>query len=93
MFDLACADGEVWCPVCRSEGVAHRGSGRLSHCSYLNASVCHPTVEMSRLGHDILVAIYNPLAWPRSEGVRVPINTSRSANWTVAGMLDWFDMT
>lgn len=66
------------------EDLAH-AADRLGHCGYLNASVCHPTVEMSRLGHDILVAVYNPLGWPRSEGVRVPINTSSSINWTVTG--------
>lgn len=40
---------------------------------------------MSRLGHSVLVAIYNPLGWPRTEGVRVPISTNFSANWTVTG--------
>jgi hypothetical protein len=64
--------------------VAHTRS-RLGECGYLNASVCHATVEMSCLNHSILVTVYNPLAWPRSEGIRVPINTSASHNWTVTG--------
>lgn len=54
-------------------------------CHLLNASVCHPTVEMSRLGHSILVAMYNPLGWPRTQGVRVPIDTNFTSNWTVTG--------
>ncbi|KAK9903926.1 hypothetical protein WJX75_000663 [Coccomyxa subellipsoidea] len=60
----------------------HAG-GRLGMCPFLNASVCHPTVEMSRLGHSILLAIYNPLGWPRTEGVRVPLDTGFTSNWTV----------
>lgn len=70
--------------MCSLADLSHTGD-RLGACGYLNASVCHPTVEMSRAGHNILVAVYNPLAWPRSEGVRVPVNTSFSANWTVTG--------
>lgn len=54
-------------------------------CPFLNASVCHPTVEMSRLGHSILLAIYNPLGWPRTEGVRVPLHTGFTSSWTVTG--------
>ena len=58
---------------------------RLGLCAYLNASVCHPTVEMSNLGHAMTVVAYNPLAWPRTEGLRVPVNTSYSSKWTVTG--------
>ena len=57
-------------------------------CAYLNASMCHPTVEMSALGHTMVVALYNPLAWPRTEGIRVPLNTSSSKSWTVRGVCD-----
>lgn len=57
--------------------------GTLGMCPFLNASVCHPTMEMSRLGHSIVVAVYNPLAWPRTEGVRVPLDLSFTSQWTV----------
>ena len=60
-------------------------AGSLGLCPLLNASVCHATVEMSNLGHSMVAALYNPLAWPRTEGVRVPINTSCSSSWTVRG--------
>ncbi|BDA45668.1 Lysosomal alpha-mannosidase [Coccomyxa sp. Obi] len=66
----------------QNEDVDHAG-GRLGLCHLLNASVCHPTVEMSRLGHSILVAMYNPLGWPRTQGIRVPIDTNFTSNWTV----------
>ena len=68
------------CTLCREDN-----AGRLGLCPLLNASVCHPTVEMSNLGHSMVVALYNPLAWPRTEGVRVPINTSDTHSWTVTG--------
>ena len=55
-------------------------------CAFLNASVCHPTVEMSALGHTMLAALYNPLAWPRTEGIRVPLDASSSKSWTVRGV-------
>ena len=58
---------------------------RLGMCAFLNASVCHPTVEMSALGHTMVAALYNPLAWPRTEGIRVPLNASSSKSWTVRG--------
>ena len=45
-----------------------------------------PSVEMSALGHTMVAALYNPLAWPRSEGIRVPLNTSSSKSWTVRGV-------
>lgn len=57
----------------------------LGLCPLLNASVCHPTVEMSNLGHAILVVAYNPLGWPRREGVRVPLNATQYDSWTVEG--------
>lgn len=60
-------------------------AGSLGLCPLLNASVCHATVEMSNLGHGMVAALYNPLAWPRAEGVRIPINTSCSSSWTVRG--------
>ncbi len=60
-------------------------AGSLGLCPLLNASVCHPTVEMSNLGHSMVAVLYNPLAWPRTEGVRIPINTSHSSSWTVTG--------
>ena len=68
-------------PMCREDRAP-----RLGMCAFLNASVCHPTVEMSALGHTMVAALYNPLAWPRSEGIRVPLNTSSSKSWTVRGV-------
>ena len=59
----------------------------------LNASVCHPTVEMSNLGHAILVVAYNPLGWPRKEGVRVPLNATQYASWTVTGGQPFLELT
>lgn len=67
--------------MCRGNSADHR----LGLCPLQNASVCHPTVEMSALGHAMVAAFYNPLAWPRTEGVRVPINASHSSSWTVTG--------
>ena len=56
----------------------------LSMCPFLNASACAATVEATRNGQGFKVVLYNPLAWPRKELVRVPISTAH-AYWTVSG--------
>ena len=58
---------------------------RLSHCDWLNASACQPTVQLTRSGAGVLVAAYNPLAWSREAAVRVPVDTRATCQWTVLG--------
>lgn len=55
-------------------------------CPLLNASICSPTVKLSRQGQDMLVLVYNPVAWRRSAPVRVPVIASEEENvWSVEG--------
>ena len=54
-------------------------------CPFLNASACEPTVEATRKGRGFMVALYNPLAWPRQEVVRVPITAQGTGEWAVSG--------
>lgn len=56
----------------------------LQHCNLLNISVCHATVAASAQGRGFSVALYNPLAWPRKEPVRVPLGGNSTA-WAVSG--------
>ena len=56
-------------------------------CPFLNASVCGFTVEAWRKGQSFTVALYNPLAWPRRELVRVPITSHSPIDWAVSGGL------
>ena len=58
---------------------------RLQTCALLNASVCGPSVALTRAGRGVGVTIYNPLAWPRAEGVRVPVSLETVADWAVTG--------
>ena len=61
---------------------------KLQQCQLLNASVCEPTVQMSKEGKGFLVAVYNALAWERaSEPIRVPLDVSAgsAASWLVTG--------
>ena len=57
----------------------------LSRCALLNATVCGASVSLSARGEGVLVAVYNPLAWPREELVRVPISQHASKGWSVTG--------
>eukprot|EP00884_Botryococcus_braunii_P017884 jgi/Botrbrau1/477/Bobra.110_2s0114.1 len=50
------------------------GGPQLSHCPLLNASVCAASVAASRAGVPFRVVAYNPLAWPRSQGLRIPLS-------------------
>lgn len=45
---------------------------RLAMCMLLNASVCSSSVQLSK-GAGFLLVAYNPLSWPVSWGVRVPV--------------------
>lgn len=65
------------------------GSGqrlRLQQCQLLNASVCEPSVQMSKQGQGFMVVVYNALAWERpTEPIRVPLDTTADAQWVVTG--------
>lgn len=70
----------------RAVGLGLKGSmPRLQTCALLNASVCGPSVALTRAGRGVGVTIYNPLAWPRAEGVRVPVSLETVADWAVTG--------
>lgn len=61
---------------------------KLQQCQLLNASVCEPTVQMSKEGKGFMVAVYNALAWERaSEPIRVPLDVTASSvtSWVVTG--------
>lgn len=61
---------------------------KLQQCQLLNASVCEPSVQMSKQGRGFLVAVYNALGWDRaSEPIRVPLDVTAAsaAMWVVTG--------
>ena len=59
---------------------------RLQQCQLLNASVCEPSVQMSKQGQGFMVVVYNALAWERaSEPIRVPLHITAEAQWLVTG--------
>ena len=64
----------------------HRQAPKLEQCMLLNASICEPSVTASAKGEDLLVVVYNPLAWKRTQGVRIPLAAGTSS-WTVQGAL------
>jgi hypothetical protein len=45
----------------------------LDQCPLLNASICEPTMAASQAHLPFLLVVYNPLAQPRTEFVRVPV--------------------
>lgn len=60
----------------------------LQQCQLLNASVCEPSVQMSKKGQGFMVVVYNALAWERAtEPVRVPLDVTAgsAAHWVVTG--------
>ena len=61
----------------------------LQQCQLLNASICAPSVTMTKKGTRLLVAVYNSLAWDRpTEPVRVPVSIQSgvTTHFLVAGM-------
>jgi len=59
---------------------------RLQQCQLLNASVCEPSVQMSKQGQGFMVVVYNALAWERpTEPIRVPLDATAEAQWVVTG--------
>ncbi|DBB01101.1 hypothetical protein WJX77_006941 [Trebouxia sp. C0004] len=57
---------------------------RLQQCQLLNASVCEPSVQMSKQGQGFMVVVYNALAWERpTEPIRVPLDVTAEAQWVV----------
>lgn len=62
----------------------------LQQCQLLNASICAPSVQMTKQGKRIIVVVYNSLAWERAtEPVRVPVSmpSDVTTHWLVTGML------
>lgn len=60
----------------------------LQQCQLLNASVCEPSVQMSKQGKGFMVVVYNALAWERStEPIRIPLDVTAdsAAHWVVTG--------
>lgn len=57
----------------------------LQQCPHLNVSVCEISVTSSQKDSDFIIVAYNPLAWPRTSPVRVPIDADDSIIWQVTG--------
>ena len=54
-------------------------------CRELNASVCAPTARASAAGKAFAIVLFNSLAEPRVEGVRLPVDATAAPAWTVTG--------
>ena len=57
----------------------------LTQCALLNASVCGETVTKTAKREGFAVVVYNSVAWPRQELVRVPIRYEASQSWEMTG--------
>lgn len=58
---------------------------QLKSCPWLNISSCEITSRWSDEGDKGLVVVYNPLSWPRTVPVRIPISGQSSCIWHVEG--------
>ncbi|XP_030485943.2 alpha-mannosidase [Cannabis sativa] len=47
---------------------------KLSQCQLLNISYCPPTEEDIPEGKSLVLVAYNPLGWPRTDIVKIPVN-------------------
>ena len=90
-ISTVCADKDqpVLAPQAWEQEEEEAGPGlKLQQCQLLNASVCEPSVQMSREGKGFMVAVYNALAWERAtEPIRVPLDVTAAsaASWVVTG--------
>ncbi|KAL6770979.1 hypothetical protein ACKKBF_B33465 [Auxenochlorella protothecoides x Auxenochlorella symbiontica] len=57
----------------------------LRFCNYANATICEPSVRLSREGRSIRVVVYNPVAWTVRAPLRVAVSTHSSCEWIVQG--------
>lgn len=58
----------------------------LRFCNYANATICEPSVRLSREGRSIRVVVYNPVAWTVRAPLRVAVSTHTSCEWIVQGL-------
>ncbi|XP_039820492.1 alpha-mannosidase-like isoform X4 [Panicum virgatum] len=57
-----------------SNGTCISSVGKLKQCPLLNISYCPSTEEVISASHNLVVVVYNPLGWERSDFIRVPVN-------------------
>lgn len=56
-----------------SRMTAQPGGQVLHHCPHLNVTLCRWSVIGTSRGQDVRVVAWNPLAWPRSHWLRLPV--------------------
>uniref|UniRef100_A0A0D9XHR0 Alpha-mannosidase n=1 Tax=Leersia perrieri TaxID=77586 RepID=A0A0D9XHR0_9ORYZ len=56
-----------------SKGTCMSSATKFSQCQLLNISYC-PSTEEGISAKSLVIVVYNPLAWERSDFVRVPVN-------------------
>ena len=55
------------------------GNSGFEQCAFLNVSSCAATEAVSEAGGVLEIAVYNPVAWERTEVVRIPVATQDAA--------------
>ncbi|GMH41782.1 hypothetical protein BSKO_09692 [Bryopsis sp. KO-2023] len=75
---------QEWSDSMEVDLTALEATGAFTDCIFLNASVCPVTVQASAQQASVSVVLYNSLAWPRKELVRVPISEHVS-KWRIQG--------
>ena len=71
--------------ICKVQHDAAPWDGTFEECHLLNSSICTSTVTASEGPGSLHIVAYNPLAWPRSELIRVPVGKGSTAPWNVMG--------
>ncbi|KAL1316028.1 alpha-mannosidase-like [Arachis hypogaea] len=59
----------------KNPGVHHSTPASVfSQCQLLNISYCPPTSDNNLQGKSLVLVVYNPLGWNRSDIIRIPVN-------------------
>ncbi|KAF0929308.1 hypothetical protein E2562_019891 [Oryza meyeriana var. granulata] len=57
-----------------SKGTCTSSATKFSQCQLLNISYCPSTEEEISAAKSLVIVVYNPLGWERSDFIRVPVN-------------------
>ncbi|XP_065878409.1 alpha-mannosidase isoform X2 [Euphorbia lathyris] len=60
----------------KSGGQCTATASAFSQCQLLNISYCPPTEE-TKAGKSLVIVVYNPLGWNRTDIVRIPVNDAK----------------
>ncbi|KAK7307474.1 hypothetical protein VNO77_40576 [Canavalia gladiata] len=64
----------LYCLTSKKSGVCSAPTSAFAQCQLLNISYCPPTEDSTPLAKSLVLVVYNPLGWNRTDIVKIPVN-------------------